>query len=500
MTIFYDNRRPYDNYDASTKEWDVIFIGGGASGRFGSSYFKAMGGNQLTIEMDNHLGGKCCKNACTLHHYLYEIAVELDKARIWEKKEYWPKFPRKNGKVEILPILRDFMIGREYVFDFMFHQSKEQLNLQFLLNQPASIVDPHTVKVEGKAEFKTKNIVVTAGAGPSIPNIPGTNLKGVYTYANFLDLDYEPNDVVVVGASKSGMPWACFFNAVGCNTTVVEMMPALSQFPLDDDVRDYTLRMLNIRGLPVLDETTLISINSDSSGKVNSVTVKDKNGQTKNIKADLVYLATGCTPRSEIVSHLGVNIGPKKEIIINKYMSTNVPGIYAAGDITGGIMEMWKARQGGMVATKNILGNPTEFETDLFADTLHTFYETSWVGLTEKEAREKVGQVFVARMPVQGYKSWLPLPLCEGAMEYAMQWPDLRGFQKIIYDAKTRKFLGAQHVGYGGKDSFQYLLYLLKKGATIDDIANLTELFINPTHYIQLSRLRAGMKNLVDLA
>jgi len=163
-------------------------------------------------------------------------------------------------------------------------------------------------------------------------------------------------------------------------------------------------------------------------------------------------------------------------------------------------MEMWKARQGGMVATKNILGNPTEFETDLFADTLHTFYETSWVGLTEKEAREKVGQVFVARMPVQGYKSWLPLPLCEGAMEYAMQWPDLRGFQKIIYDAKTRKFLGAQHVGYGGKDSFQYLLYLLKKGATIDDIANLTELFINPTHYIQLSRLRAGMKNLVDLA
>jgi dihydrolipoamide dehydrogenase len=84
-------------------------------------------------------------------------------------------------------------------------------------------------------------------------------------------------------------------------------------------------------------------------------------------------------------------------------------------------------------------------------------------------------------------------------MQYAHQWPDLSGFQKIIYDAKSRKFLGAQHVGYGGKDSFQYMLYLLKKGATIDDIANLTELFINPTHFIQLSRLRSGMKNLVDL-
>jgi len=255
--------------------------------------------------------------------------------------------------------------------------------------------------------------------------------------------------------------------------------------------------MMKLRGLPVLDETTLVSING--TGSVKSVTVKGKGGIEKTIKADLVYLGTGCTPRSDIVSSIGVKTGPKKEIIIDKYMATNIPGVYASGDITGGVMEMWKARQGGMMAAKNILGSPAEFETDLFADTVHTFYETTWVGMTEKEAREKVGQVFVVRMPIQGYKNWLPLPLAEGTMEYAQQWPDLSGFQKIIYDARTRKFLGAQHVGYGGKDSFQYLLYMLKKGATIDEIANLTELFINPTHYIQLSRLRSGMKNLVDL-
>jgi pyruvate/2-oxoglutarate dehydrogenase complex dihydrolipoamide dehydrogenase (E3) component len=275
------------------------------------------------------------------------------------------------------------------------------------------------------------------------------------------------------------------------------MAPALSQFPIDDDVRDYTLRMMQIRGLPVLDETTLTSINGN--GSVKSVTVKGKDGKEKVIKADLVYLGTGCTPRSELVTPLGVKIGPKKEILIDRHMATNVPGIYASGDITGGVMEMWKARQGGMLAAKNILGDPAEFETELFADTVHTFYETTWVGMTEKEAKEKVGQVFVVRMPIQGYKNWLPLPLCEGTMEFAHQWTDLSGYQKIIYDAKTRKFLGAQHVGYGGKDSFQYLLYMLKKGATIDEIANLTELFINPTHFIQLSRLRAGMKNLVDL-
>jgi len=103
MTTFYDSRRPYDNYDSTTREWDAIFIGGGASGRFGSSYFRAMGGNQLTIEADNHLGGKCCKNACVLHHYLYEIAVELDKARIWIKKNTGPSSPGKTGKSKYSP-------------------------------------------------------------------------------------------------------------------------------------------------------------------------------------------------------------------------------------------------------------------------------------------------------------------------------------------------------------------------------------------------------------
>ena len=181
-------------------------------------------------------------------------------------------------------------------------------------------------------------------------------------------------------------------------------------------------------------------------------------------------------------------------------MQTRIPNVYASGDVTGGIMEMWKARQAGMVATKNILGNPAELETDIYCDCLHSFYETSWVGMTEKEAKEKLDRVFTVTMPIKGYPNLNPLPVAEGSMLYAHQWPELTGFQKIVYDAKTRKIVGAQHVGYGGKDSFQYLLYMIKKGATIDEIANLTELFLNPTHFIQLSRLRAGMKNLVDLA
>ena len=160
-------------------------------------------------------------------------------------------------------------------------------------------------------------------------------------------------------------------------------------------------------------------------------------------------------------------------------------------------MEMWKSarRHDG---SQEYPRQSRRIPDRAVRDTLHTFYETTWVGMTEKEAKEKVGQVLVVRMPIEGYKNWLPLPLCEGTMEFAHQWSDLSGYQKIIYDAKTRKFLGDQHLGYGGKDAFQYLLYLLKKG----DHRRYSQpyrAFHQPYAFIQLSRLRSGMKNLVDL-
>jgi len=493
--MLYDSSKPIDNYDSSVKEYDVIFIGGGAGGRFGSSYLRAMGGEQLTIDKDDHLGGKCPKNACVIHHYLFDIAVELDFARLFDNKKWYPKIPASNGKVEIVPMIRDFLEGRNHAYDYMYYQSKNQLGVKFILNRKAEILDKNTVGVEGKI-FKTKNLVIGTGSRAAIPNVPGKDIKGVYTYEDFLDLDYEPKDVVVVGASKTGIPWASFFNAVGCNTTLVEMSPLLSAFDLDEDVKEYVIEGMKFRGMRIMDNTMLMGINGN--GLVESVTVRGKDGNEETIKADMVFLGTGCIPNSEVAKPLDIQIGKRNEIVIDRTMKTTTSGVYAIGDVTGGPMEMWKARKAGMVAAKNILGIHAELDTDFFPDFLHTTYEITWIGMTEKEAREKLEKVFVIRMPVKDYPSHLPIPLAERSMLLSHIHPGLNGMQKAIYDAETRRLVGAQHVGYGGKDSFQYLEYMIRKRITIDEMANLNELFINPTHFIQLSRLRAGMKSLVD--
>jgi dihydrolipoamide dehydrogenase len=181
-------------------------------------------------------------------------------------------------------------------------------------------------------------------------------------------------------------------------------------------------------------------------------------------------------------------------------MRTSVPGVYAIGDLIGSPMEMFKARKCGMTAARNIMGEPYEFDFSEYPDFLHTTYEVTWVGLTEAEARDRYDDVAVIQMPPKGIRDdELALPCAEGSMLYAFTRPELTGFQKAVYDGKSRRLLGAHHVGFGAKDAFQYLDHLIRKGITVDEMGEMNELFLNPDHFIQLSRLRAGQQELTDL-
>ena len=148
------------------------------------------------------------------------------------------------------------------------------------------------------------------------------------------------------------------------------------------------------------------------------------------------------------------------------------------------------------------MGEPYEFDFSRYPDFLHSTYEVTWVGLTEAEAREQYDDVTIIRMPPAGIgMDEIPLPCAEGTMLYAFTRPELTGFQKCVVDAATRRVLGFHHVGFGAKDAFQYLDFLLRRpeGLTIDQMAEMNELFLNPDHFIQLARLRAGNSELRDL-
>ena len=492
-----------ENVDRSLgNEFDVIFIGGGAGGRFGSAYAKARGLRQLVVDKWPFLGGSCPHQACVPHHLFSEAAREMDYMR-WNADTLWfPAFEEK--RASIVELIELFKKGRNNPHAFMNWQSKEQLAMEYILNAEAIVIDKNTVEVNGE-RFTTKNIVLGTGTSTYFPpEIAGLDKAGVYDYATLIDpgLDYEPKSCVIIGGSKVAMEYGSFYQATGCHTTILTRSPLMATKSLhhvDEDLRTYVVENMRLRGMDIIEGCEILEVVGEE--RATGVRVKLSDGTQTVIETDFVFLGTGERPNSKpFVDALGIDVDDKGFVKVNARMETSVPGVYAIGDLIGSPMEMFKARKCGMTAARNISGEPFEFDFSEYPDFLHTTYEVTWVGLTEQEARDQYEEITVIQMPPKGMpNSAIALPVSEGTMVYAFTRPELSGFQKCIYDNKSRRLLGAHHVGMGAKDAFQYLDYLIKKGITIDEMGEMNELFINPEHFIQLSRLRAGHKDLVHL-
>lgn len=484
---------PEDN-----REFDAIFVGGGAGGRFGSAYMRAMGGRQLTIDSWPFLGGSCPHNACVPHHVFSDCAAELDLMRWFSGQLFFPDMTGK--QVSIKQIVDFFKDGRIGAHGIMNYQSAEQLDMEFILNARAMVLDAHTVEVLGQ-RYTAKNLILGLGALPIYPDVPGIDLKGIYTNVDLVEtLAEEPRQIVVVGGGKTAVEYGCFFRACGRETTLVTRSRMFADLNLDHSIREYVLRNMTLRGMTLMESTPLVEVLGDESGHVRAAVVETPDGRLE-LPCDFLFLATGLRPVSdEIAQTLGLETGPRGEVVVNSRQQTNVPNVYAIGDLTGPPYEMWRARKGGMVAARNCMGEEVHHDMSHYPDFLHTTYEVSWLGLTEEQARAQYPNVIVIQMPPDGL--WdIPLPVADRTMLYAFRYPELSGFQKCIIDGDSRRVVGMHHVGHGAKDAFQYLDWMIhtERGFTIDDMADLKELFLNPDHFIQLCRLRAGHRQLINL-
>lgn len=495
-----DDRVVWNVDEADTRPYDAIFLGGGAAGRFGSAYLRASGGRQLIIERWPFLGGSCPHNACVPHHLFSEVAAELMLARTFSGR-FW--FPDMEGRItslkEIVDLFREGRVAPHAIMNF---QSKEQLDLEYVLNAEGTIVDANTVEVAGR-RFTARNLVLAMGSRPRPFDVPGAGLAGVFDYETLVeDLDDEPGDtVVVVGGSKTAVEYGSFFSATGRRTVMLVRDAALKLVP-DDETRTYALDRMREQGIDIVEGAEVTEIVGGPDGRVTGVRFRGPDGDER-IDTDFVFLGLGELPNTETaVEALDIKVDGSGAAIVNPQLQTSVPGVYAIGDMLGAPMEMFKARKSGMYASRHIMGEDIAYTYDEYPDFLHTHYEVTWFGLGEQQARETHDAVVTIKMPPDTEHGLdVALPATDRTMLYAFAKPHLSGFQKLVVDARTRRVLGAHHVGYGAKDAFQYLFELHRRsgGITVDELAEMDELFLNPTHFIQLSRLRAGAADLRGL-
>jgi dihydrolipoamide dehydrogenase len=481
------------------RPYDAIFVGGGAAGRFGAAFAKARGGRPLIVDKWPFLGGSCPHEACVPHHVFSDCARQLDLQRWFSNKLWFPEFDEKN--VSILEIIEMFKKGRGGAHAIMNLQTKDQLGVEYILNAPATVVDNHTVEVAGE-RFTARTLVLATGARTLLPDIPGLGLKGIYDFATLIsDLDYEPSRCVIIGGSKVAIEYGSFFQAAGVQTTILTRSPLMTTASLhhvDDDLREYVVEGMRMRGIEILDGVEPLEVLGN--GKAAGVRFRNAEGATETRDCDFVFVATGEQAQSQpFVDALGVEVDERQNIKVDWTMQTSVEDVYAVGDLIGPPLEMFKARKSGCVAARNIMGEHWEWDYTEYPDFLHSTYEVTWCGLSEREAREQYQNVVKIQMPPEGldHKD-VGMPVGDASMLYAMRFPELTGFCKMLIDGDSRRIIGAHYVAFAVKNANQYHDELMRRGITIDEMGDLNELFLNDL-FIQLCRLRSGQAQLQDL-
>ena len=491
----------------SNENFDAIWFGGGAAGRFGAAFMKALGGKPLIVEKEG-LGGQCHVNRCAFENYVSDQASMAEMLKSYSGLSWYPKFDlSKISMAEVVKVYRD--VGQPAFHDAMTHQSVEQLGLEVAWGE-GKIVDKNTVEVNGRM-YRGRNLIIGTGSRPTIPDIPGTDLENVWTYIDHPEIRKDPKKLVIIGGGKIGIGKAAMFAPFNIDVTVLEKYKSLPKW--DWEIRNYIFGDFRRRGIKIFEGVDVKEIKGE--GKVKAV-IAEVEGKVVEFPCDAVMLSIGLTPNSEVGAVLGVKIGEQNEIIIDKGCRTNVPGIYAIGDVAGPPYFMAVARKRGMIAAKNVMGGNAEWDDSLpLPDHIYMPpLEATSVGLTEEEARENYGDVVLIRVPwgdrpkeTEPLK-YIPhfenqgLPVCGRmhSLNLFFYGQNRNGLVKAIVEPKSRTYLGFHSVGDGAKTGFQYLSYLLKIGWTVDQMSELHEIFLNAEHFVQLSRLVAGQKELQGFA
>jgi dihydrolipoamide dehydrogenase len=320
--------------------------------------------------------------------------------------------------------------------------------------------DGHRITVQGKTGTETiiaKNIVLATGSRPF--EISGFEIdqKRVIDSTGALALDSVPPRMIVIGGGYIGLELGMVYAKFGSKVTVVEALPRVLA-SMDKDCVGVVERKLKKMGVEVLANTKAKSWEDKGDRAVLTVELQD--GKTATIDADKILLSIGRRPNSENLGldAAGVTVDKKGFVIADDHLRTNVPGIYAIGDLIGGMMLAHKATKEGEVVAEIIAGHKAAFDVRTIPAVVFTDPEIASTGLTDEEAKQKGhAELKIGKFPF-------------AALGRALSVNDTEGFVKVVIDGKTGELLGLHIVGNGAGDLISEGALAIEMGAVADDL------------------------------
>lgn len=435
----------------------ITIIGAGPGG-YETAVEAAKKGIEVTLVSSGPVGGTCLNEGCIPTKALLRSAEVFETVK--ESASYGVSagepsldfaacMARKDAVVEQLRSGVEFLLKNKLIT---------------LLKGKASLCGGKSVKVAldegGEVTVDSDYIIIATGSVSASLPIPGADLPGVITSKEMLSLEELPKSVCVIGAGVIGLEMASMLNSFGCSVSVLEYCPdILPRF--DTDLAKRLKQSLSKRGIKIETSAQVTSIEDTPEGLVTKYTRKEAEC---SVTAEKVLMAVGRRPALASLNfgEAGIETTPRG-VVVDRYMQTSVPGIYAIGDIAGGYMLAHVATFQGRRALSHILaGCPSEgpvddIRLDVVPAAVFTRPEAACVGLTEDECK-------ASGRPVKVLKSFFR------ANGKAVAMGETDGFCKIVASEEDGRLLGCHLFGPHASDIIQEAASLITRGATVSNL------------------------------
>ncbi len=440
--------------------YDLIVLGGGPGGYLAAERAGHAGLKTLLIEK-RALGGVCLNEGCVPSKSLLYSAKIYDYARFSDHYGVTCEGVKFDHKAVIE--------RKKKVVNTLVSGIKAQMraNKVTVVEGNGTICgkqgEDYAVKV-GDETYTGKRLIIATGSTPVMPPIPGVREcfeKGtVLTNREILDLEEIPAELVIVGGGVIGLEMASYFNSAGSKVTVVEMMNKIAG-PTDAEISTILMKNYEKKGICFKLGAKVTQVKPDA-------VVYEKDGKTEEVKADKVLLSIG---RRAFTEGIGLEtIGVLTErgaIVTDRFSKTNIPNVYAVGDVNGKSMLAHTAYREAEVAVNNILGKKDIMRYNAIPAIIYTNPEVGSVGETEETAKAKCIDYEVANLPM----------VFSG--RYVAENEGGNGICKVLVDKKTKRLIGCHMLSNYASEIILSAGIMIETEMRIDDIKEIV--FPHPT-------------------
>jgi len=431
---------------------DVAVIGAGPAGYVAAIRAAQLGATVSLIEKDE-IGGVCLNRGCIPTKALLESANLLSKVGKAEKHgisvgtvstDIRSMMQRKNG------IVRRVVASTRRLI--------ESYGIE-IVEGTATITGSREVAVTTSSSAKkieANNIIIATGSEPASLRTQTSGRTRIFTSDEALALEDLPRSLLIVGGGAIGVEFACIFSILGTDVTLVEMMPQLLPGE-EEEISSFLKYLLEEKGVKILTDARVTKIEEKNGEAAVLVTTND--GE-KTITAEEILVAAGRVPKTQGLSLNDIRVDERGRIIVNERMETNIPHIYAIGDVVGRYMLAHAASAEAIVAAENVMGAAVEIDYRAVPRCVYTLPEVASVGLTEKQATMSGRQITVGRFSFSDNSRALTLS-------------EDRGGIKVVADAKSGEILGIHMIGPEVSEMIHEAVLAVKLEATVDDVADM---------------------------